>query len=200
MIEVIRAHLKRAAGLAAQAAECLAEPASQAAQAIVDAVRDGHVVYVCGDGGSAAQAQHLAGELVGRFLIDRPALPCVALTTDTSVLTAVANDFDFEQVFERQAEALIREGDVLIALSTSGESVNVLKAAALARGRGAKVIALTGQGGGRLGELCDVALLAPAAASPLIQEIHLVVLHALCGAVEQALFARGAEDAPKDEE
>jgi D-sedoheptulose 7-phosphate isomerase len=176
-------------------AETLVEPIARAAEVLVAALRAGRTIYVCGDGGSAAQAQHLAGELVGRFLVDRPALPCVALTTDTSVLTAVANDYNFEQVFERQVEALVREGDVLVAISTSGESVNVLKAASLARRRGAKTIGLTGAGGGKLKELCDECLAVPAESSPLIQEGHLLVLHILCGRVEQALFAR---DEPKD--
>ena len=190
-------------------AETLVEPIARAADVLVAALRAGRTIYVCGDGGSAAQAQHLAGELVGRFLVDRPALPCVALTTDTSVLTAVANDYNFEQVFERQVEALVREGDVLVAISTSGESVNVLKAASLARKRGARTIGLTGAGGGKLKELCDECLAVPAESSPLIQEGHLLVLHILCGLVEQALFAlasrrrghasrRRGRDEPKD--
>jgi len=180
-------------------AESLAEPVARAADVLVAALRGGRTIYVCGDGGSAAQAQHLAGELVGRFLVDRPALPCVALTTDTSVLTAVANDYDFEQVFERQVEALVREGDVLVAISTSGASVNVLKAVSLARKRGAKTIGLAGAGGGKLKELCDECLAVPAESSPLIQEGHLVVLHILCGLVEEALFSRReSEDNQQD--
>ncbi len=190
--------------LCSDMAETLVEPIARAADVLVAALRAGRTIYVCGAGGSAAQAQHLAGELVGRFLVDRPALPCVALTTDTSVLTAVANDYNFEQVFERQVEALVREGDVLVAISTSGESVNVLKAASLARKRGAKTIGLTGAGGGKLVELCDECLAVPAESSPLIQEGHLLVLHILCGLVEQALFThasrrRGREE-PKDNE
>ncbi|MGB2936959.1 MAG: SIS domain-containing protein [Phycisphaerae bacterium] len=194
MIERIKRRLQEAADLYRQMAEQLAEPTAQAAEVLIAALREGHTIYVCGDGGSAAQAQHVAGELVGRFMADRPALPCVALTTDTSVLTAVANDYSFEQVFERQVEALVREGDVLLLLSTSGSSANVLKAATRARKKGAKTIGLVGQSGGRLKELCDLSLSVPAETGPLIQEGHLVLLHILCGLIEQALFTRdGAE-------
>lgn len=194
MIERIKHRLREAADLYSQMAEQLAEPTAQAAEVLIAALREGHTIYVCGDGGSAAQAQHVAGELVGRFMADRPALRCVALTTDTSVLTAVANDYSFEQVFERQVEALVREGDVLLLLSTSGSSANVLKAATRARKKGAKTIGLVGQSGGRLKELCDLSLSVPAETGPLIQEGHLVLLHILCGLIEQALFTRdGAE-------
>ena len=194
MIERIKHRLREAADLYSQMAEQLAEPTAQAAEVLIAALREGHTIYVCGDGGSAAQAQHIAGELVGRFMADRPALRCVALTTDTSVLTAVANDYSFEQVFERQVEALVREGDVLLLLSTSGSSANVLKAATRARKKGAKTIGLVGQSGGRLKELCDLSLSVPAETGPLIQEGHLVLLHILCGLIEQALFTRdGAE-------
>jgi len=194
VIERIKHRLREAADLYSQMAEQLAEPTAQAAEVLIAALREGHTIYVCGDGGSAAQAQHIAGELVGRFMADRPALRCVALTTDTSVLTAVANDYSFEQVFERQVEALVREGDVLLLLSTSGSSANVLKAATRARKKGAKTIGLVGRSGGRLKELCDLSLSVPAETGPLIQEGHLVLLHILCGLIEQALFTRdGAE-------
>jgi D-sedoheptulose 7-phosphate isomerase len=190
VIERIKHRLQEAADLYRQMAEQLAEPTAQAAEVLIAALREGHTIYVCGDGGSAAQAQHVAGELVGRFMADRPALRCVALTTDTSVLTAVANDYSFEQVFERQVEALVREGDVLLLLSTSGSSANVLKAATRARKKGAKTIGLVGQSGGKLKELCDLSLSVPAETGPLIQEGHLVLLHILCGLIEQALFTR----------
>ncbi len=190
MIEPIQAHLRMSADVCTQMADELAEPTARAAKMLIEAVRGGHTVYVCGDGGSAAQAQHIAGELVGRFLKERAALPCVALTTDTSILTAVANDYDFEDVFARQVEGLVKEGDVLWALSTSGNSVNVLKAVSLARKRGAKVLGMTGRGGGKLKELCDVVLCVPADSSPPIQEGHLVLLHILCGLLEQGAFAK----------
>ncbi len=189
MIEPIQAHLRMSADVCTQMADELAEPTARAAKMLIEAVRGGHTVYVCGDGGSAAQAQHIAGELVGRFLKERAALPCVALTTDTSILTAVANDYDFEDVFARQVEGLVKEGDVLWALSTNGNSVNVLKAASFARKRGAKVLGMTGRGGGKLKELCDVVLCVPADSSPPVQEGHLVLLHVLCGLLEQGAFA-----------
>jgi len=189
MIESIRAHLRLGGGVYLQIAEELAEATEEAARLLIDAVRAGGCVYVCGDGGSAAQAQHMAGEFIGRFLKDRRPLPCVALTTDTSVLTAVANDYEFETVFARQVEALVHEGDVLVVLSTSGTSGNVLKAASAANRRGAKLLGLTGRDGGKLKELCDVTLCVPADSSPPIQEGSLALIHILCGLVEQALFA-----------
>lgn len=198
MTDAIRAMIQECAATLGRMAETVAEPAAAAADILVAALRAGRRIYICGDGGSAAEAQHFAAELVGRFLVDRPALPCIALTADTSVLTAIANDYDFEQVFERQAEALLAEGDVLLVLSTSGLSVNVLKAAALARRRGVKVVGLTGATGGQLKELCDVCLAVPAETSPRVQEGHLVLLHVLATLVERTLFAR-RPDEPREE-
>jgi len=194
VIETIQARIRETIRVCSEMAKQLAASTAQAAEMLITALREGHRIYVCGDGGSAAQAQHMAGELVGRFMADRPALPCVALTTDTSVLTAIANDYDFEQVFERQVEALLQEGDVLVALSTSGSSANVLKAASMARKRGGKVLGLVGRSGGKLKELCDISLAVPAETSPLVQEGHLVLLHILCGLVEQALFSRAERE------
>lgn len=191
MTDAIRKHLRTSGRLLTDMADALADPTARAAELLVTCLRGGHTVYVCGDGGSAAQAQHIAGELVGRFLRERAALPCVALTTDTSVLTAIGNDYAFDEVFARQVEGLVREGDVLWALSTSGNSANVLKAVALARQRGAKVLGMAGRGGGKLGPLCDVVLCVPADGSPLVQEGHLALLHILCGMVEDALFGQG---------
>ncbi|MBL7141226.1 MAG: D-sedoheptulose 7-phosphate isomerase [Planctomycetes bacterium] len=188
MIEAIRAHLQMGAGVYTHMADDMAEPIARAAEMLIEALRAGRRVYVCGNGGSAAQAQHIAGELIGRFLKDRGPLPCVALTTDTSVLTAVANDYEFETVFARQVDALVGEGDVLWLLSTSGTSVNVLKAASCANRRGAKLLGMTGRSGGKLKELCDVTLRVPADSSPPVQEGHLALIHILCGLVEQALF------------
>ena len=189
MSEAIRASLKATSKLYVDMSEVLAEPAARAAELLIAALKGGGTLYVCGNGGSAAESQHIAGELVGRFLMNRPALPCVALTTDTSVLTAVANDYDFSRTFERQVEALVKPGDVLWALSTSGNSPNVLKAAVRARQRGAKVLGMTGRGGGKLAELCDLCLCVPADSSPAIQEGHLTLIHILCRLVEEAMFA-----------
>jgi D-sedoheptulose 7-phosphate isomerase len=189
MSEAIRASLRATSKLYVDMSEVMAGPAARAAELLIAALKGGGTLYVCGNGGSAAESQHIAGELVGRFLMNRPALPCVALTTDSSILTAVANDYDFSRTFERQVEALVKPGDVLWALSTSGNSPNVLKAAVRARQRGAKVLGMTGRGGGKLAELCDLCLCVPADSSPAIQEGHLTLIHILCRLVEEALFA-----------
>ena len=152
-----------------------------------DALRNGRRMYVLGNGGSAADSQHIAGELVGRFLMERQALPCVALTTDSSVMTAVANDLGAERIFVRQVEAHVREGDVLLAISTSGESPNVNLAVEQAKRQGAAVLALSGRGGGRLAELADVCLTAPGENSPRIQEVHILVEHILCDLIERGV-------------
>lgn len=165
--------------------------AAAAAKVVGTLRRDGRV-FLCGNGGSAADAQHLAAELVGRFLRDRRPLPAVALTTDTSVLTAVANDFDYAEVFARQLAALGRPDDLLIAISTSGDSPNVLRAAEVARRRGIAVIGLTGSTGGKLLPLCDLCLCVPSDATPRIQEMHILVGHMLCEAAEHA-FGEGDE-------
>ena len=192
MIDRIQADLLASAAIVREMADTLAATTAQAAELLVACLRGGHTVYVCGNGGSASQAQHIAGEFVGRFLFDRGPLPCVALTADTSVLTAVSNDYDFAAVFERQVNALVRKGDVLWALSTSGNSPNVLRAVQAAKGRGARVIGMAGRTGGQLRDLCDVTLCVPADTSPGIQEGHLALLHILCALVEQAMFPGGA--------
>ena len=152
---------------------------------LMEALESGGRVYVCGNGGSAADAQHIAGELAGRFRRDRPALACVALTTDTSVLTAVGNDFSYEQVFSRQVEALGRPGDVLWALSTSGNSPNVLAAARTAAAAGMKVVAMTGAAGGALGELADLCFRAPAERTDLVQQLHQLAYHVICEVIDE---------------
>ncbi len=158
------------------------------AEALIRCLRGGGKILFCGNGGSAADAQHLAAELVNRFLKERPALPALALTTDTSVLTATANDRAFAEVFARQVEALGQEGDILFLLSTSGRSGNLHRAAAFARSRGMQVLALLGGDGGGLSEQCDLALVVPSALSPRVQEVHILIGHILCEAVESALF------------
>lgn len=148
-------------------------------------------VYVCGNGGSASQAEHIAAEFVGRFAMDRPGLPAHALTTDSAIMTAVSNDYGFESVFERQVEALVREGDLLIALSTSGRSENVLRAIAAARTRGAVTVGLTGATGDQLCTAADHCIKVASTTAAKIQEIHLITLHIVCGLVEQRLFGAG---------
>lgn len=162
---------------------------ASAAELCIAALKSGGKVMFCGNGGSAADAQHLAAELSGRYEMNRPGLAGLALTTDTSALTAIANDFGYDRVFARQVEALGRPGDVLYAISTSGNSPNVLAAIETARARGVKVIAVTGESGGRMKDACDVLLAAPAQKAAHIQELHIAMGHMICGLVERALNA-----------
>lgn len=161
-----------------------------AIEQMIGALSHGKPVLVCGNGGSAADAQHIAGELVGKFLKERRALNVRALTTDTSVLTAWANDVAYDTVFERQVEAYGQPGGVLWAISTSGNSRNVLAAAAKARSLGLSVVAMTGSGGGKLGPLADILLSVPSTLTPRIQEMHIMLYHYICERIE-AHFASG---------
>ncbi|MEO5705656.1 MAG: SIS domain-containing protein [Alteraurantiacibacter sp.] len=166
----------------------------QAVEAAADlclaTMRDGNKVLLAGNGGSAADAQHIAGEFVSRFYFDRPALPAIALTVDTSILTAIGNDYGFEQVFARQVAALGQRGDLFIGISTSGRSPNVLRAIEAARAKGMTVLVLTGAGGGAMAALADVAISARSTDTPHIQQVHIIAGHAICAAVEAALFDR----------
>lgn len=176
--------------MAADTALCAA--AAQATEISIAALRAGRKLLFCGNGGSAADAQHWAGELVSRFHYDRPGLPAIALTTDSSILTAIGNDYGYDRVFARQVEALGVAGDVLVAISTSGHSPNVVAAIEAARARGLATIGFTGQGGGRMAALCDVCIRIPSASTPRIQEGHEVLGHALCALIEATLFPRPA--------
>ena len=167
--------------------EPLAETLDAMAEAITAGIRAGGRVYVLGNGGSAADAQHIAAELQGRYKLDRESLPVIALTTNTSALTAISNDLGFERVFARQLEGLMQPGDVVWVLSTSGDSPNVLAAARLAAERGAVVIGFTGRPGGRLAELCTHVLRAPHTSAARIQEAHELAYHYVCEKVEAAL-------------
>ena len=160
-----------------------------AARLLIDCFHADGRVYVCGNGGSAADAQHIAAELVGRFLRERPGLPCIALTTDTSALTSIGNDYGFDRVFVRQVEALIRPGDVLWVLSTSGKSANVLAAAKAARARGARVLGFLGGTGGDLLSCCDISFLAPAKPSYAVQHLHQLAYHIICDLIERDLVS-----------
>ena len=164
-----------------------AEKLEDCARRIALAMARGHKLLICGNGGSAADAQHLAGEFVNRFLIDRPPLPAIALTTDSSVLTAIGNDFGFEQVFAKQIHALGVSGDVLLAISTSGKSPNVLTALRAAKAQGMHAIGLSGAGHD-MDALCDIVVHVPHASTPLVQEIHISAGHLLCALVDHFLF------------
>jgi D-sedoheptulose 7-phosphate isomerase len=171
---------------------------TRAATIIVEALASGHLVLVCGNGGSAAEAQHLAGELVGRFRREREPWPVLALTADSAVLTAVANDYGYETIFERQVAAFGHHGDVLVGISTSGESPNVVNAACHARERGMSVIALTGREPTRLGLFSDVAIAVPATETALVQEVHSVLVHLISEIVESSLAQQSIERTPVD--
>ncbi len=160
----------------------------ECADLIFETFKSGNKILICGNGGSAADAQHLAAEFVGRYETERAALPAIALTTDTSVLTALANDYSFERVFARQVEALARPGDLLIAISTSGNSPNVIAAAMTARNLGCKVVGLTGANGKKLASLCDACALIPSERTARIQEAHITIGHIWCETLDQKLL------------
>ena len=149
----------------------------------------GCAVFTCGNGGSASQAEHLAAELAGRYKLDRKSLPVFALSTNTASVTAIANDFGFSEMFARQIDGIGKKGDCLVALSTSGNSVNVVRACGVARSKGMKVIGLTGESGGAMAAACDALVRIPETDTARIQEMHMVVIHVICQHVEEALFA-----------
>ena len=185
---LFQSHMRRLAMLADSLADTADADVQAATDILVDCLRGGRKVLACGNGGSAADAQHFVAELVGRMLVNRPSLPAISLTTDTSILTAIGNDYGYDLVFSRQVEALGRPGDVLVALSTSGHSPNVLAAIKAARTAGMGIISLTGNGGGAELALSDVWLQVGSVETPHTQELHTAILHSLCIAVEQTLF------------
>jgi D-sedoheptulose 7-phosphate isomerase len=190
----IETHLKQslAALERANSDTALLATARAIAQAIIAALRSGHKLLIIGNGGSAADAQHIAAEIVGRYKHDRAAYAALALTTDTSALTAIANDYGFEQVFARQVEGLGQRGDVLLALSTSGRSPNILAALRSARERGLVTVGFTGAKGETLRALCDHLLVAPTDDTPIVQQIYLTVAHAICDEIEQTMMRESA--------
>ena len=186
----IAAHFEQSLAALVRATQdaALLATARQIAAAIIAALRAGNKLLIIGNGGSAADAQHIAAEIVGRYKQERPGHAAIALTTDTSALTAIANDYGFEQVFARQVTGLGLRGDVLLALSTSGRSPNILAALRTARERGLVTIGFTGSKGEALGAFCDHLLVSPSDDTPVIQQIHLTVAHGICDEIEQALM------------
>jgi D-sedoheptulose 7-phosphate isomerase len=190
-VKRIRGHFAASAQLKTDSAETLAPLIARAANVMTECLFSDGKILACGNGGSASDAQHFAAELVGRFERERPELPALSLVTDTSLLTAVANDYAFEQVFSRQVRALGAKGDVLLAISTSGDSANVIAAIGAARERDMRVVALTGKGGGRIGELLaegDVHICVPHTRTARIQEVHLLAIHCLCDMIDHTLL------------
>lgn len=194
LASLVEASFRESLALKARVLEQQSGAVVAMARALLEGLRRGGKVLLCGNGGSAADAQHLAAELVNRFRRERPALPALALTTDTSVLTSVANDRAFEEVFARQIEALGRPGDILLLLSTSGRSPNLHRAARAARARGLTVLGLLGGDGGGLDAQCDLSLVVPSDHTPRVQEVQLLIGHILCEAVEVALYGEGSGD------
>jgi D-sedoheptulose 7-phosphate isomerase len=191
----VAAHFAESAQLKLAASQALAAPVARAAALLAAALRSGGKALACGNGGSAADAQHFAAELVNRFETERPPLAAVALTTDSSTLTSIANDYTYQQVFAKQLRALGRRGDVLLAISTSGDSANVIEAMGVAHELGVRIIALTGKGGGRMAGLLgaeDVHICVPHKNTARIQEVHLLVLHCLCDGIDFQLFGANA--------
>lgn len=190
MIIELDAWLDDAARLIAETrALALGDAMRQAVAATATALRAGRPLLVCGNGGSAADAQHIVGEMVGRFLKERRALRAICLSSNPAVLTAWSNDYSFETVFSRQVEAYAEAGGVLLGLSTSGNSANVVRALEAAKAAGMTTIGLTGQGGGAMGPLCDHLLAVPSRSTPAIQQMHLLFYHCFCAAVEEAVVA-----------
>lgn len=187
-LDLICRHSKDGAELRERFFSSRADDIRNAAMVLAQCIRSGGKILLCGNGGSAADAQHLAAEFVNRFLFDRQALPALALTTDTSILTAVGNDSDFQNVFSRQVEALGKEGDILLAISTSGNSANVLKAIESASALNMRTLGLTGQGGGAMAKRCSMLFDVPSCHTPLIQEVHLALEHLLCQLTDYYLF------------
>ena len=170
----------------------LTEQIQKAASLLTQSLAQGRKILICGNGGSAADAQHFAAELTGRYKRERKGLAGIALSVDTSALTAIGNDYGFEFVFSRQVEALAQKGDVFFGISTSGNSANVLQAAKVARNIGCSIIGLSGRDGGKLNEICDINLIMPDNDTPRIQELHILVIHILCDISEKASIDKGA--------
>lgn len=197
--DMVAAHFRRSCETLDRAAddEKLRAAIYAIAETVTQAFRNGSKLMLAGNGGSAADAQHIAGEFLSRFNFDRNPLPALALTSDTSVLTAIGNDYGYEHTFERQVRGLGRAGDVFIAISTSGRSPNVLAALQAARKLGIVTVAFTGEGKRDMVAYCDHCLAAPASDTPLIQQIHIVAAHAICGLVERNLFGGGTASATR---
>src|SRR3989338_3535340 len=188
----IKELLLESAELKKTVAETMAGDIQKAIDLISDAIKSGKKVLLMGNGGSAADAQHIAGELVGRFKKERKAIPAISLSTDTSILTAIGNDYGFGKVFERQIEALGNKGDVVIGISTSGNSENVYRAMKLAKEMGLKTIGLLGNDGGKIKDFSDIPLIVPSKNTPRIQEAHITIEHIICEGVEKKIYEQQA--------
>lgn len=163
----------------------------EAVNAVIEAYKRGNKTLIAGNGGSAADAQHIAAEFVSRFYFDRPGIPSIALTTDTSIITAIGNDYGYERLFARQVEANGVKGDIFIGISTSGNSANVIEALKACKEKGITTIGLTGESGGKMSDICDIIIKVPSSSTPRIQESHILIGHIICASVEEELFGKG---------
>jgi D-sedoheptulose 7-phosphate isomerase len=187
----INKHFDDSAEVKRHSKATLAQPIADTAMAMAECLRKDGKILCCGNGGSAADSQHFAAELINRFEIERPALAAIALTTDSSVLTSIANDYDYNQIFSKQVRGLGRPGDVLLAISTSGNSVNVVAAIEAAHERNMRVVALTGRDGGKMGTMLkngDIHICVPTKSTARIQEVHLLSLHCICDGIDHLLY------------
>lgn len=192
MITEIRSQLAAHREVIARVELELSPLIAEMATLLVETFKSGGKLLVMGNGGSAADAQHFVAEIVGRFKMERRGLPAVALSTDTSILTAIGNDYGFDRVFHRQVEALALPGDLVVGISTSGNSPNVLQALELAREKGCRTVGLLGKDGGSIRALCDLALIVPTDDTPRVQECHITIIHIVCDLLEKTLFGNNA--------
>jgi D-sedoheptulose 7-phosphate isomerase len=192
MLSIVKAQVKSSLDVKAAVLESaeLLEKITQVAAIVTAAYKNNKKTLLAGNGGSAADSQHIAGEFVSRFYFDRPGLPSIALTTDTSIMTAIGNDYGYEKLFARQVQAMGNEGDVFIAISTSGNSPNIIKALEVCKEKGITSIGLTGMSGGKMATLCDLCLNVPSNETPRIQEVHILIGHIICCIVEEELFSQ----------
>lgn len=186
MLKMIERELKAHKETIEKTIEVMIPQIEEASKVIIETLKNGNKVLLCGNGGSASDAQHIAAELTGRYKSDRRGLAGIALNTDTSAMTAIANDYGYDRVFDRQVEALAREGDLLIGISTSGNSMNVMSAFAVAKLLGCRTIGLSGKEGGEINRICHLNLIVPSDDTPRIQEMHILIGHIFCQAVDDA--------------
>lgn len=187
MIEEIKAQFNQNIKLHQEVLEGLSPKIAEAATLMIEAYKNGKKILLCGNGGSAADCQHIAAELVGRFKKERKGFPAIALTTDTSIITAISNDYGYDLVFSRQVEALGEEGDILIGISTSSNSINVIRAVETAKEKGLKTVGFLGSDGGKLKGLVDLPIVVPFQGSDRVQEVHILMAHIICGLIDSNL-------------
>jgi len=188
MLNMIKKELNAHKETVEKTVEVMIPQIEEASKMVIETLKNGNKVLLCGNGGSASDAQHISAELTGRYKTERRGLASIALTTDTSALTAISNDYGYNRVFDRQVEALIREGDLLIGLSTSGESLNIISALLLAKDMGANTLGFSGKGGGKMNYVCDLNMVVPSDDTPRVQEMHILIGHIICQAVDDAFI------------